>query len=57
MSDLAAVHELVQAVVDVEAHASERGHQGLDIEGFLRPGVEESEQTRTERRLHEQPEA
>ena len=53
----AEVDELVEAVLDVEPHAAERGHQRLDVEGLVGLRVQEAEEARAQRRLHERAEA
>ncbi len=49
--------ELAHAVLDVEAHAPERLHQRLDLEGFLGPRAQEPQEPRPQRRLDEGLEA
>jgi hypothetical protein len=50
-------NELLQTVVDVEAHAPEGRHQRFDFERFVRSGVQEPEQSRTQRRLDDDAES
>jgi hypothetical protein len=40
----AEVHQLLEAVLDVETHAAERGHQRLDVEGFVGLRVQEADE-------------
>ena len=49
--------ELAHAVLDVEAHAPERLHQRLDLEGLLGPRAQEPQEPRAQRRLDERLEA
>ena len=48
----AEVHQLLQAVLDVQTHAAERGHQRLDVERLAGARVQEAHQSRAQRRLH-----
>ena len=49
----AELDELSEAVLDVQAHAPERGHQRLDFERLAGPRAQESQQARAQGRLDE----
>ena len=53
----AEVHELLEAVLHVQAHAAERGHERLDVEGLVRLRVQKADESGTERRLHQRAKA
>ena len=45
----AEVHDLPEAVLDVQSHPAERLHERLDVEGLVRAGVEEANQAGSQR--------
>ena len=49
--DDAELDELVDAVIDVEAHAPERLHDGVAVEGLARPRRQEAQDAGAQRRL------
>ena len=51
--DDAEIHELANAVGDVEAQPAEGRHQALEVEGVVGTGRQEAQQPRAQRRLHE----
>jgi hypothetical protein len=53
----AEVDELFEAVLDVETHAAEGGHQPLYVERLVRLRVQKADESGAERRLHQRAKA
>jgi hypothetical protein len=53
----AELDQFPEAVLDVQPHSAERGHEALDFEGLVGAGAQEPQQPRSQGGLNEAPEA